>query len=156
MPIPSEPMVRDKMMRYKNPNPRSQIERAVTTPAILIKVFLLMLYFIEPSGFLCPVRIYYTMLQLKVLLKEFYVVKEGDTLQSICSAANVSPTALMKKNNLSWNTPLFSGMLLFLPPNGNLYTVQPGDTVELLCGSKERFEELNGTADIYPGKKVRI
>ena len=96
------------------------------------------------------------MLQLKVLLKEFYVVKEGDTLQSICSAANVSPTALMKKNNLSWNTPLFSGMLLFLPPNGNLYTVQPGDTVELLCGSKERFEELNGIADIYPGKKVRI
>lgn len=87
---------------------------------------------------------------------EYYTVKEGDTLQSICSAANVSPLALCACNRLSSEKELIVGMVILLPTSGNLYTVQPGDSVENLCGSKERFKELNGTDVFYPGMKVRI
>ena len=84
------------------------------------------------------------------------MVKEGDTLQSVCRAANVSSIALCKKNGLTSEKELATGMLIRLPPCGNLYTVQPGDSVENLCGSRRRFIELNGTDVLYPGMKVRI
>lgn len=96
------------------------------------------------------------MLKLKVLCKEYYQVKEGDTLESICRAFNVSAIALCKKNGISSEKDLLKGMLIFLPPSGNLYTVQSGDSIENLCGSKERYIALNGTSVFYPGMKVRI
>lgn len=93
------------------------------------------------------------MLKLKTQVGKYYLVKRGDSVESISRAANVSPLALQKRNGLEI---LREGMILILPPQGNLYTVQPGDDIITLCGSKERFEELNGTNVIYPGMKVRI
>ena len=101
-------------------------------------------------------RIYYNMLKLQVLLREYYVVKNGDTVESICRAANISPVALFKCNGFSSEKELCTGIILKLPPGGNLYTVQPGDSMETICGSKARFEQLNGTDVFYPGMKVRI
>ncbi len=96
------------------------------------------------------------MQKLQVLSTDVIVVGTGDTEEDICRAANVSPVALRKCNRLSSSAPLYAGMLLVLPPSGNLYTVQPGDDMITLCGSKERFEALNGTLDFYPGRKIRI
>lgn len=61
MPKPSDPMVRDKIIRYKNPSPRSQMENIVTIDAVFNKVLvvlvtdeeLLMLYFTAGGAFLC-------------------------------------------------------------------------------------------------------
>lgn len=100
--------------------------------------------------------IYYSMQQLQVLSTDVVVVGKGCTAADICRAANVSLVAFSKCNFLSASDPLYSGMLLVLPPSGNLYTVQPGDDVITLCGSRERFLRLNGTPDFYPGRKVRI
>lgn len=96
------------------------------------------------------------MLKLRVLLREYYVVKENDDIESVCRAANVSPVALCKLNGINGKEALLAGTILRLPPNGNLYTVQPGDSRENLCGTKTRYEELNGTSVFFPGMKVRI
>lgn len=93
-------------------------------------------------------------MQLKPLVRSYYVVKEGDTVGRIALAANVSPIALKKLNGI--DDRLYVGELLFLPPSGNLYTVQPGDDPVTLCGSVERFVALNGVDVLYPGMKVRI
>lgn len=86
----------------------------------------------------------------------FYLVKEGDTLQSIAKGAEVSPTALCKLNGIPMKNGLKIGMILAIPPSGDRYTVQIGDSVTNLCGSEERFEELNCETSIYPGKEIRI
>jgi hypothetical protein len=91
------------------------------------------------------------MLELKADVGEYYLVKKGDSAESIARAANVSALALVKKNG-----EIEEGRIVELPPQGNLYTVQPNDDVISLCGSKERFEELNGTDVLYPGMVVRI
>jgi murein DD-endopeptidase MepM/ murein hydrolase activator NlpD len=91
------------------------------------------------------------MLELKADVGKYYLVKKGDSAESIARAANVSALALVKKNG-----EIEEGRIVELPPQGNLYTVQPNDDVISLCGSKERFEELNGTDVLYPGMVVRI
>jgi hypothetical protein len=91
------------------------------------------------------------MLELKADVGKYYLVKKGDSAESIARAANVSALALVKKNG-----EIAEGRIVELPPQGNLYTVQPNDDVISLCGSKERFEELNGTDVLYPGMVVRI
>lgn len=91
-------------------------------------------------------------MRLKKEIGEYYIVREGDDVSSVCRAADVSERAFVKKNG----TELCEGQLVFLPPRGNLYTVRAGDSAEKLCGSRERFEELNGTGEIYIGRKVRI
>lgn len=96
------------------------------------------------------------MLELKTDEKEFYIVKDGDDLRDICKAANVSFTALCVKNNLQPKAPLVAGMVLLLPPSGNLYTVCEGDDILTLCGSRERFIELNGSDTFYVGQEIRI
>ena len=95
-------------------------------------------------------------MKLHTLRRDFYLTKKGDSLQSVCAAANVSERAVVKKNGLKSGEPLEEGIILLLPPAGNLYTVQAGDDVITLCGSKERFEELNGKTDLFPGEKVRM
>ncbi len=96
------------------------------------------------------------MLKLRVLSTDVCVAREGDDVESICRAANVSPVAFCRLNGLTSFSDLRAGMLLALPPAGNLYTVRPGDSAVSLCGSRERFEALNGTSVFYPGMKVRI
>lgn len=95
-------------------------------------------------------------MKLKADRRDFYLVKEGDTLQSICEAAEVSPVALCKLNGIPIKNGIKIGMILGMPPYGNRYTVQTGDDIVTLCGSLERFEQLNGTKVIFPSMKIRI
>ncbi len=66
----------------------------------------------------------------------------------------VSPYLMVSLNGLQGE--IFEGQLVFLPKSGNLYTVRAGDTKALLCGSKEKYEEKNGTDIFYPGMKVLL
>lgn len=91
-------------------------------------------------------------MRLKKEIEEFYIVCKGDTISSVCLAADVSELAFVKKNGKE----VEEGELVFLPPRGDLYTVQAGDSVEKLCGSRERFLELNGTDEPYIGMQARI
>ena len=93
------------------------------------------------------------MLTLKSERVKYYLIKDGETFESIARAANVSETALRKKNG---GGEALKGRLLLLPPCGNLYTVKAGDDVVTLCGCRERVEELNGTDVLCPGMKIRI
>lgn len=95
-------------------------------------------------------------MKLKTDRKSFYLVKEGDSLQSICEGAEISLVALCKKNGLNGEDGLKVGMILGMPPSGNRYIVQAGDKIVTLCKSVERFEELNGMREIFPGMVIRI
>ncbi len=96
------------------------------------------------------------MLKLQTLLQNYYIVKENDDLFSVCYALHISPTALCVKNNLARPADFYAGRVVYLPPRGNLYTVQAGDSMENLCGSKARYIEYNGNDVFYIGKRVRI
>ena len=62
---------------------------------------------------------------------------------------------MVKVNGLS--APPYAGQILRIPKSrGNAYTVQAGDTKELLCGSEENYEKKNGTDIFYIGMPVRI
>ena len=91
---------------------------------------------------------------MKLILRipKFYRVKRGQTLFQIASVFGVSPARLAAENDMKGEPG--GGEVLKLPPRGNVYTVQGGESKTLLCGSPERFLELNGTAAFYPGQKV--
>ena len=92
---------------------------------------------------------------LKIPLRKYYQVKEGQTLNDIARAFSVSEYLLAKSNGLR-DQP-YAGQILRIPSEqGNLYTVRAGDTKELLCGSAENYEKLNGTPVFYIGMRVRI
>lgn len=84
-----------------------------------------------------------------------YRVKKGDSLNSIADCYFLPPALIAKVNSLEREVK--EGEIIILPPaDHNLYTVRGGDTKEKLCGSKEKFEELNGTSDFFVGMKVFI
>ena len=92
---------------------------------------------------------------LKTQQRQFYQVKKGQTLAEIANYFSVSQFLLVKINTLS--SPPFAGQILQIPSErGNIYTVQEGDTKELLCGSAENFRALNGTDVFYIGMRVII
>ena len=86
---------------------------------------------------------------------KFYRVKQGQTLEEIAAAFSVSPWLVIKENGLTEQP--FAGQLLHIPfSSGNGYTVQAGDTKALLCGSREKYLQKNGTDVFYIGMRVRI
>ena len=92
---------------------------------------------------------------LKTRTQPFYIVKEGQNLRSIAEYFSVSERLLVKTNALA--APPLAGMILRIPDErGNAYTVREGDTMELLCGSKENFERKNGGDIFYIGMRARI
>ena len=92
---------------------------------------------------------------LKIKRAKFYVVKKGQGLEEIAAAFSVSVWLLVKENGLTAQP--FAGQILRIPDEtGNEYTVQAGDTKDLLCGSKERYAQKNGTDIFYIGMKIRI
>ncbi len=92
---------------------------------------------------------------LKTENLQFYKVKEGQSLERIAAYFSISPYLLAKENGLT--TPVFEGQILRIPQNrGNEYTVREGDRKELLCGSVENYERLNGTSVFYIGMRIRI
>ncbi len=89
---------------------------------------------------------------LKLDDKEWYVVKDGQTLSDIARAFCVSERILAKENGLC--EPPRAGRVLHIPDaRGNAYTVREGDSRALLCGSAENFERKNGE-NLYLGMRV--
>ena len=92
---------------------------------------------------------------LKLKRKKFHRVVFGQTLEQIASVYKIPVRVLVKENSLL--SEPHEGQILYLPPaNGNLYTAQAGDGKSLLCGSKEAYEQKNGTKILYPEMKVWI
>jgi len=86
---------------------------------------------------------------------KYYRVKEGQTLREIAEAFSVSEWKLAKENGLK--TEPYIGQCLRIPTQrGNAYIVQEGDTKELLSGSAENYENVNGTEIFYIGMRVII
>ena len=92
-------------------------------------------------------------MELVLERRKFYRVKRGQTLCAIAKTFHVPPRVLAACNDLS--EEVREGQVLVLPQeNCNLYTVRGGESKSLLCGSKENFENRNGTANFYVGQTV--
>lgn len=90
---------------------------------------------------------------LKFVFKDYYKVRQGQTLEEIAAAFSVSPYLLAKENQL--NGQPFCGQILKIPSQtGHRYTVQAGDSKRLLSGSEEKYREKNGTDVFYIGMEV--
>ncbi len=79
----------------------------------------------------------------------------GQSLQEIAAYYSVSPYLLAVENRLT-EAPKAGGILKIPARRGNAYVVREGDTKALLCGSEERYEELNGTSVFYVGMTVIV
>jgi LysM repeat protein len=85
--------------------------------------------------------------------REWYQVKEGQTVAEIARVYGVSARLLAQENGLKEEPR--KGRLLKIPKmRGNAYTAREGDTKTLLCGSEENFKQRNGTMHVYPGMRV--
>lgn len=94
-------------------------------------------------------------MMLKIEKPKFYKVKKGQTVRSVAAAFGVPPTLLVSINNLEREAE--EGMILQIPKeDGNLYTVQAGDSKKLLSGSDENYEKRNKTPLCYPGLTVFV
>ncbi|MBQ8375357.1 MAG: LysM peptidoglycan-binding domain-containing protein [Clostridia bacterium] len=92
---------------------------------------------------------------LKKINRQFYKVKAGQTLKAVAEYFSVSPYLLARENGLT--AELFEGQILQIPKEtGNAYTVQAGDSEELLCGKKENYLKKNGAQVFYPGMRGRV
>ena len=87
-----------------------------------------------------------------------YVVREGDTAQSVCAAFGIPPALLIAENKLQAFPP--AGSMLVLPLAAKTYAVQAGDTVASICrkfGIDEgEFLRMNGCSYVYPTQRVCV
>lgn len=93
-------------------------------------------------------------MELLLLKSRTYTVKKGQTLGDVAEAFGVPARAIAAKNGLLKEVE--AGQVLVLPPAGNLYVVQGGESKRLLCGSNASFEEKNGTSRLYVGQTVLL
>ena len=93
-------------------------------------------------------------MELRLLRRPYYRVKRGQTLSEIARAFGVTPRLLAACNHLKGEP--FAGQVLAIPPSGDLYRVQGGESRTLLCGSPARFFERNATHCLYPGQEVLL
>ena len=97
----------------------------------------------------------YCIVMLKIKIPNVYKVKDGQTLFDVACAFSVAEGKLVEINSLTQE--LYVGQLLKIPvQRGHAYVVQEGDTPVLLCGSEERFREMNGVGGFYIGMRVII
>lgn len=90
---------------------------------------------------------------LKTLQRQYYQVKEGQTIEEIAEYFSVSPRVLARENGLKAQP--CAGKILSVPTEcGNAYTVKEGDTPTLLCGSEENFVKKNGAGIFYLGMRA--
>ena len=76
-----------------------------------------------------------------------YVVKEGDTVQSVATAYDLSPETIKWANNLSKDTLAVGATLQILPRNGITYVVRDGDTLETIASKYQSDASLIATAN---------
>ncbi len=94
-------------------------------------------------------------MELSLKRGKFHTVRRGQTLCGIARAYRTSPYLLARLNGLSGEVT--EGQVLCLPQaERNLYRVRGGESKSKLCGSPERYFELNGTHVFYLGQVVCI
>ena len=94
-------------------------------------------------------------MKLELKTPAWYRVKHGQTIRSIAQTYGLTPRILARENDL--DEEVREGMLLKIPQAaGNLYTVRGGESMTLLCGSKENFCEKNGTEHLYIGQTILL
>ena len=93
-------------------------------------------------------------MELQLIRPQTHRVCRGQTLASIARAFGVPPRLLAAQNALACEVE--EGQLLTIPPAGNLYRVQGGESCTLLCGSVENFQKRNGTKFLYPTQEVLL
>lgn len=92
-------------------------------------------------------------MELELVRKYFYRVKQGQTLESIAKTFGYPPRYLAACNHLTGDVE--EGQILLLPKERrNLYTLCGGESKSLLCGSIENFESRNRTKNFYIGQTV--
>lgn len=90
---------------------------------------------------------------LKMEIRQYYQVKDGQALRCIAEAFSVSERLLIQENNLTGEP--FAGQILRIPAErGNAFTAQAGQSKSLLCGSEENYRKKNGTDILYIGMRV--
>jgi len=92
---------------------------------------------------------------LELLSRRFYRLKKGQTLRDVAKAFSLPPQVLARENGFIEEPQ--AGAVLYIPERrGNLYTVKGGESISLLCGTKERFVSLNKTTALYPTQTILI
>ncbi|MHC1693243.1 MAG: peptidoglycan DD-metalloendopeptidase family protein [Sphaerochaetaceae bacterium] len=94
-----------------------------------------------------------------------YTVKEGDTLDTIATVHEISKETIISVNPIKNLSSIKTGELLTIPDrNGQLYTVQPGDSLSIITNrfnpglGWKTLQDINGldTEVIHPGQKIFI
>ena len=62
-----------------------------------------------------------------------YIVKVGDTVDSLAAQFNISKETIKWANNLTSDTLIIGSSLKIVPVNGVIYTVKAGDTVDSIA-----------------------
>ncbi len=94
-----------------------------------------------------------------------YIVQEGDTLESIIEEFTISRETILSVNPIKSIQEIKPGFTLKVPSrNGQLYTVQPGDSLSIITNrfnptlGWKTLQELNGlkSENIIAGQKIFI
>jgi murein DD-endopeptidase MepM/ murein hydrolase activator NlpD len=93
-----------------------------------------------------------------------YIVKEGETLNSIASQFNISVETILWANNLQKNAKIIAGQkLTILPVSGVLHLVEKGETISQLAEKYQAsvseiisFNELSEKGEIFEGDLLII
>ena len=95
---------------------------------------------------------------------EIYIVKPGDTIDTIANKYGVSPTRLITDNSLENPAALITGQALIILYPRQTYIVKPGDTLEKIARTynvplMQLFRNNNYLFEkniIYPGETIVI
>ncbi len=72
-----------------------------------------------------------------------YIVKTGDTFDTLAATFGVSSNSIRWSNGLSYYSPLVAGKSLLIPPvDGIVYTVKSGDTPQSLAQTYAASQDL--------------
>ncbi len=94
-----------------------------------------------------------------------YLVQEGDTLESISAEFGISRETILSVNQIKSIQEVSSGKTLLIPvSNGQLYTVQSGDSLSIITSrfnptlGWKTLQEINNlpSEQIRPGQKIFI
>lgn len=90
---------------------------------------------------------------LKLSDDEYYRVKKGDSAAEIAIEHGCPLGLLCRINALKGEVE--AGDIIIIP-RGILHTVEAGDGKKKLCGSEEKYREMNGTDCFFIGMKVFV
>lgn len=153
--MPSEPIVRDKYILYKNPKNFSLIENTVTIATVLknLRKFI-------PPKVSVVISLFVELYKYNKGMKNFfYRVVEGDTVFLLSEKFSVPIGKLIKDNCLI--EEISCGDVLYIEQiDGITYKVKPKDTLSSICArfkiSEQELLDYNGILYIFYGLNLFI